>query len=222
MKYIDEKKQIIEYGKRAYNRGFVAANDGNISVKIGNDKLLITASGKSKGFLDLEDILLIDFEGNLIDGKGKVSSEYKMHSMVYQERKDVKGIFHAHPVYATTLAVAGIALDEPILVEVIISCGAIPLVEYATPGSSDLPNVIKKYVHDYQAFLLEKHGALSLGNSIEDAYYRMETIEHFSHIVYNLKRLDKYQTMDKEEIKKLFEARSYFGINKNIGIYPDK
>lgn len=219
MNYQKEKDLIIELGKRAYNRGFVAANDGNISIRVSQDNFLITASGKSKGYLSYSDILLCDLQGNIIEGSGKASSEIKMHIMVYQERSDVKGIFHAHPVYATSLAVAGIALDQPILVEVIVSIGKIPLVKYATPGTDALPNNIKEYVSNHEAFLLEKHGVLTLGADLETAYYRMETVEHFSKIFFNLQMLGPYQKMDDEEVKKLYKARKNFGVREDIGIY---
>ena len=162
MNYKEEKDRIIGLGKRAYDRGFVASNDGNISIRLDDSKFLITASGKSKGYLTYEDILLCDMQGNILEGNGRASSEIRMHIMVYQERNDVNGIFHAHPVYGTTLAVAGIALDEPILVEVIVSIGKIPLVEYGTPGQDSLPHSIKKYVHNYEPYLLEYLGLLTL------------------------------------------------------------
>ncbi len=211
--------EILEIGRRVYNRGFVAANDGNLSVRVDNDKFLITASGKSKGFLTREDILLCDLEGNILAGEGKPSSETKMHIMVYKERADINGICHAHPVYGTTFAVAGIPMDEPILVEVIVSIGKIPLVEYGTPGTMDLPNNIAKYVQDYEAFLLEQHGVLTLGNSLEFAYHRMETVEHFAKIYFNLKQLGNYNTMPKEEVEKLYKARVNFGVREDIGKY---
>ncbi len=219
MNYKEEKDRIIELGKRAYDRGFVASNDGNISIKLSDSTFLITASGKSKGYLTYEDILLCDMQGNILEGDGRASSEIRMHIMVYQERNDVNGIFHAHPVYGTTLAVAGIALDEPILVEVIVSIGKIPLVEYGTPGTDSLPNSIKKYVHNYEAFLLEKHGVLTLGRDVETAYFRMETLEHFAKIFFNLKQLGSYQVMDREEVEKLYKARVHFGVREDIGRY---
>ena len=219
MNYKEEKDRIIELGKRAYDRGFVASNDGNISIRLSDSTFLITASGKSKGYLTYEDILLCDMHGNILEGDGRASSEIRMHIMVYQERNDVNGIFHAHPVYGTTLAVAGIALDEPILVEVIVSIGKIPLVEYGTPGTDSLPNSIKKYVHNYEAFLLEKHGVLTLGRDVETAYFRMETLEHFAKIFFNLKQLGSYQVMDREEVEKLYKARVHFGVREDIGRY---
>jgi len=219
MNYKNEKDRIIELGKRAYNRGFVASNDGNISIRLDKEKFLITASGKSKGYLSYDDILLCDMQGNILEGSGRASSEIRMHIMVYEERSDVNGIFHAHPIYGTTLAVAGIALDQPILVEVIVSIGKIPLVEYGTPGTDKLPNNIKKYVKNHEAFLLEKHGVLTLGADVETAYYRMETLEHFSKIFFNLKQLGTYQTMDENEVKKLYQARKNFGVREDVGVY---
>ena len=219
MNYKEEKDRIIELGKRAYARGFVASNDGNISIRLDDSKFLITASGKSKGYLTYHDILLCDMQGNILEGSGRASSEIRMHIMVYQERNDINGIFHAHPIYGTTLAVAGIPLDEPILVEVIVSIGKIPLVEYGTPGTDSLPNNIKKYVKSYEAFLLEKHGVLTLGRDVETAYYRMETLEHFAKIFFNLKQLGTYQVMDKEEVEKLYKARVHFGVREDIGRY---
>lgn len=160
---MDIKIEMCEIGKRVYNRGMVAANDGNFSVKLSENEFLCTPTGVSKGFMTPEYICKVDAEGNAIEANEgfKPSSEIKMHMRVYKEREDVKAVVHAHPMYATTFAVCGLPLTEPIMPEAVLSLGTVPLAKYGTPSTMEIPDAVSEYLPYYDAVLLENHGALS-------------------------------------------------------------
>ncbi len=210
------RNEIIDVGKRMYDRGFVASNDGNISARIDSEKILITPTGVSKGFMKPDDLIIVDMEGKLLSGNKKQSSESNMHLQVYKNRPDVNSVCHSHPPYATGFAVAGIPMDAMVLPEVIITLGIIPVVEYGTTGSEELYDAISKYVKDYDAFLLANHGAMSVGNSVLNAYNKMETIEHSAKIQFIARQLGKMNTLNKKQVEKLFLLREKFGIRKDI------
>jgi len=197
------KKEIVEIGRRLYVRGYVVSNDGNVSARVDEKRILITPTGVSKGFMKPEDIVLVDINGNVLNGDKKPSSEIFMHLKIYQERKDVNGVCHAHPVYATGCAVAGVSLDKFILPEVIMTMGNIPLVEYGTPGTEELYKLLIKYLKDSDGFLLANHGALTIDKDVFGSYYKMETLEHFAHIYFVAKQLGRVNELSKEDVKKL-------------------
>src|SRR5690554_5436111 len=176
------KEDIVEVGRRIYNLGFVAANDGNISVRVGDDEILTTPTGVSKGFMNPDMIIRVDMAGNKLEGKLKPSSELKLHLEVYKQRPDVRAVLHAHPPVATAFAVAGIPLDKPVLPEIVISLGRIPTAKYATPSTEELPASVRPYLEDHDAVLLENHGALTVGSNLFNALFKMEQIEHFAKI----------------------------------------
>lgn len=209
--------EIIEAGVRVYSRGYVASNDGNISSRLGRDRILITPTGVSKGFMNSDDLIILDLNGNVIKGKKKPSSETAMHLNIYKDRPDINSICHAHPPYATGFAVAGIPLTKMILPEVIIVLGKIPLVEYGTTGTKRLYSMIAKYISDYDAFLLANHGAVTLGKDVMDAYYKMETLEHAAHIQFIAKQLGSIKTLRKTQTEELIALRDKFGIRKTVG-----
>ena len=208
------KKQICEVGKRMYSRSMVAANDGNISVKLNEKEFLCTPTGVSKGYMTPEMICRIDENGNVIESNDgfRPSSEIKMHMRVYAKRPDVGAVVHAHPVYATTFAVAGIPLAEPILAEAIVSMGCVPVVEYGTPSTTELPDHLEKYLPYYDAVLLENHGALTWNTDLNTAYMRMESLEFYAEIMYRSKMLGQAKAFDEENIKKLYSIRATYGM----------
>ncbi|KAF0140671.1 MAG: L-fuculose-phosphate aldolase [Stygiobacter sp.] len=212
------KAEIVEVGKRIYNRGFVASNDGNVSARIDKNKILITPTGISKGFMKPDDLIVLDLDGNLVEGKRKQSSEANMHLQIYKSRPDVMSVCHTHPPYATGFAVAGIPLDKMVLPEVIIVLGSIPLVEYGTTGTDELYGMISKYVLDYDAFLLANHGVVTLGKTVIDAYHKMETVEHAAKIQFIAAQLGNVNTLNKKQTGKLIEFREKFGVRKNVGL----
>ncbi len=212
------KQLIIDIGKRIWTRGYVAANDGNITVRIGKNEILTTPTGVSKGFMCPEMIIKIDMDGNVIskNSRYKPSSEIKMHTEVYRAREDIKAVIHAHPPYCTSFAVAGIPLDKCILPEAIISLGAVPIAPYATPSTKEVPESIKPYIIKTDAILLANHGALTLGTDLLNAYFKMETLEHSAHIIFLAIQLGNVNILPEKEVKKLMEVREKMNIPGRI------
>lgn len=210
------KKDIVEVGRRVYNRGYVASNDGNISARVDEKRVLITPTGVSKGFMRPEDIILVDLQGKVLAGNKKPSSEVFMHLRIYQERADINSVCHAHPVYATGFAVAGMALDQCVLPEVVVVLGSIPLVEYGTPGTDEFYTPVLKYLKDHDAFLLANHGALTIGKDVFNAYHKMETIEHFAHIAFVAQQLGQVNVLSRDQVEKLLDLRERFGIKSTV------
>lgn len=210
------KRDLVEAGRRVYNRGYVASNDGNISARVDEKRVIITPTGVSKGFMSAEDMVLVDMDGNVIDGRKKPSSEVFMHLRIYKERPDVNCVCHAHPPYATGFAVAGIPLTKCILPEVIIVLGGVPLAEYGTPGTDEFYQPVLKYLKNYDAFLLANHGALTIGKDIFNAYYKMETLEHYAHIAFVATQLGQLNTLNSEQTQKLFDIRERMGLSREV------
>src|SRR5262245_55556288 len=176
------KADIVEIGRRLWQRGYVASNDGNISVRLDDRRLMTTPKNVSKGFMTPDMMCITDLDGSKLAGDRDPSSELKMHLEDYRQRPDVRAVVHAHPPTATGFAVAGIPLDRAVLAEVITTLGSIPIAEYATPSTEELPAAVRKYVRAHDGLLLANHGALALAGDVFQAYYRMETIEHFARI----------------------------------------
>ena len=208
------KKQICEIGKRIYNRGMVAANDGNISVKISDNEFLCTPTGVSKGFMTPEYICKVDKEGNVLQANGnfKPSSEIKMHMRVYRERPDVKSVVHAHPIYATSFAIAGIPLTQPIMPEAVIALGCVPIAEYGTPSTNEIPDAVEKYLQHFDAVLLANHGALSYSDSLLSAYHKMESLEFYAELLFKAKQLGGPKELTDDQVQRLYEIRRQFGM----------
>ena len=165
-----------------YARGYTASNDGNISVRLDADRLLMTPKSVCKGFMTPDMMCITDLDGRKLQGDRDPSSETLMHLEVYRQRPDVQAVVHAHPPTATGFAVAGIPLDRAVLAEVLTTLGSIPIAEYATPSTSELPDAVRKYIKAHDGMLLANHGALTVGADLFAAYYKMETIEHFAKI----------------------------------------
>ena len=208
------KKELCDIGRRIYQNGFVAANDGNFSVKINDNEFYCTPTGVSKGFMTPDMFLKVDGKGNMLEpnAKYKPSSEFKMHLRVYQERPDVNAVVHAHPPIATAHAVCGMALDTYIMPEAIISLGTVPLTKYGTPSTMEIPDAISEAFQNHDAVLLQNHGALSVGVSLINAYFKMETLEYFAKVSYYAKQLGGGQELTCEQIEKLLEVRKQMGV----------
>lgn len=205
------KKEIVEAGRRVHARGYVAANDGNISVRVDSDRILITPTGVSKGYMSPEQIVLCDMSGHSLVKGQKTSSEVKMHLKVYEHRPNVHGIVHAHPPYATAFGIAGISLSQAILPEVIITLGAVPIIEYGTPGTDELAAPLIPHLQQYDAFILQNHGALTVGSTLNDALFRMETVEHFAQIAFIASSLGTIHTLPEQDVQKLLNQRRQCG-----------
>ena len=206
------KRDLVEAGKRVYEHGFVASNDGNISARVDDKRVLITPTGVSKGFMKPEDMVLVDMEGTVLSSNGKPSSEVFMHLRIYKDRPDVNSVCHAHPPYATGYAVAGLPMDQCVLPEVIIVLGEIPLVDYGTPGTDEFYTPVLKHLKTHDAFLLANHGALTIGSDVYNAYYKMETLEHAAKIQFVAKQLGAMNVLNPSQVEKLMEIRKRAGI----------
>jgi len=209
------KKQICEIGKRIYDRGMVAANDGNISVKIGENEFLCTPTGVSKGFMTPEYICKVDRDGKVIQANPgfKPSSEIKMHMRVYKERPDVKAVVHAHPMYATGFAIAGIPLTQPIMPEAVIALGCVPIAKYGTPSTEEIPDAVSEHLQYFDAVLLENHGALSYSDSLLNAYHKMESVEFYAKLLYISNQLGGPKELSEAQVQRLYEIRRQFGLS---------
>jgi L-fuculose-phosphate aldolase len=177
------REQFCEIGRRCWQRGWVAANDGNFSVRLGENVFLVTPTGVSKGFMTPEMLLLVDSDCRALSNTGgKPSSELKMHMRCYRERPDIRAVVHAHPPASTAFAAARLPLDAPILSEFLMSLKEVPVAPYATPGTDEVPDSITPLLPSHNAVLLANHGAVTLGETLMQAYYRLESLEHTAEI----------------------------------------
>jgi L-fuculose-phosphate aldolase len=213
--------EIVEVGRRMYDRRYTAANDGNISVRLGAERLLMTPKGVCKGFMSPDMMCITDLDGRKLQGDRDPSSEMLMHLEVYRQRHDVNAVVHAHPPTATGFAVAGIPLDRAVLAEVLTTLGSIPIAEYATPSTQELPDAVRKYIKAHDGMLLANHGALTVGSDLFSAYYKMETIEHFATISLVARLLGRENLIAREEVLRLQELRGTYGIKAPAPICAD-
>lgn len=176
------KQDIVRVCRMLHKKNYLAATDGNVSVRLG-DRVLTTPSGINKGLMEADQVLTMDLEGRVLNGEGKPTSEIRMHLLAYELRPDVAAVVHAHLPYATACTLAGIDLLEPILPEVVITLGGIPTAPYATPGSAAVPEAIRGFIQEYDALLLSRHGAMTVGRDVMDAYNKMEKLEHTARVV---------------------------------------
>jgi L-fuculose-phosphate aldolase len=216
----DLKRDIVEVGKLVFQKGWVAANDGNISIRLDEKRVLCTPTATSKGMLTVDDLIVCDYEGNKLEGRKERTSEIKMHMLVYQMRPDVNAVVHAHPPVATGYATAGRGLNLALLPEVIISLGCVPLASYGLPGTDALTDPMKPYIPKYDALLLGNHGATCWGPDVFTAYFRMETMEHFARIMFVAEMLGGPTVLPREEVNKLFDSRTRYGVKAKAGAVP--
>jgi L-fuculose-phosphate aldolase len=215
------RADIVEVGRRMYARGYTASNDGNISVRLGADRLLMTPKSVCKGFMTPDMMCITDLDGRKLQGDRDPSSEMLMHLEVYRQRPDVQAVVHAHPPTATGFAVAGIPLDRAVLAEVLTTLGSIPIAEYATPSTRELPEAVRKYIKAHDGMLLANHGALTVGGDLYSAYFKMETIEHFAKISLVARLLGGENLIAREEVMRLQQLRGSYGIKAPAPICAD-
>ena len=206
------REEIVRYGRMLHERSFVAAMDGNLSVRLKGNRILVTPTGVSKGAMRPSDMVIVDLDGQRIAGNRNVTSEIGMHLLIYRTRPDVQAIVHAHPPTATGFAAAGVPLTEPLVCEVVMGLGCIPLARYGTPGTSELAQTLEPFVPNYDAILMSNHGVVTYGDTLEHAYMKMETVEHFAQIALVTHLLGRQQPLKEVDIEKLLLARTkYFG-----------
>src|SRR6266699_1434599 len=208
------RREIVRFGAMLHHLGFIAATDGNLSVRLDEHRILVTPTGMSKGMMTPSDLVIVDMEGRKIKGRREVTSEIGMHLLIYRMRPDIHGIVHAHPRTATGFAAAGMALNQPLVCEVVIGLGQIPLAPYGTPGTPELARTLEPFIPDYDAILMANHGVVTYGNDLRSAYMKMETVEHFAQITLVTRMLGQQQPLAHEDLEKLVAARSrYMGVN---------
>ncbi len=201
------KKDLVFYGRRLSERGYIAGYDGNLSGRLEGGKILITPSLRPKGLLKAGDLVVTDRRGRKIVGRGKPSSEITMHLLVYDRRPDIGACCHAHPPYATAFAAIGRKLPTGILPEVSILLGDIPLIEYLPTGVADAWTKFGRHIKGHFALLLKNHGVLTLGRNMEEAFARMETVEHYARIIYIARNMGRPKPLANKEIARLDEIR---------------
>lgn len=201
-KLLELKKELIAYGKLAGEKNFTPGYSGNFSARYG-DKILITSSGSANGYLSEDELVLIDFEGNLLEGNKKPSSEKMLHVEFYKQRPDVNYIIHVHSPYLSTFACCHIPLDEPIMAENVFYFGQIPLAEYGLPSSMDLVEKTAKYFKEYDAVLMANHGFIVGDKTIKDAFLKLELAESYAQVVFNTKVMGKPVLFTKEQVEEI-------------------
>src|SRR6186713_3464228 len=215
------RADIVEAGRRMYDRGYVASNDGNISARLDDQRLITTPKSVSKGFMTPDMMVVVDYEGKKVSGDRDPSSELPMHLEVYRNRPDAGAVCHAHPPVATGFAVAGIPLTRAVLAEVITTLGSIPIAAYGTPSTSELPEAVRNYIRAHDGMLLANHGAVTCGTDVFAAYYKMETIEHFAKISLVARMLGGENLISRDEVTRLEKLRGSYGIASPAPICAD-
>lgn len=196
------KKEIVRICRMLHRKNYLAATDGNVSVRLG-DRVLTTPSGVHKGYMEAEQLITVDLTGQVLAGEGKPTSEIRMHLLAYELRPDVAAVVHAHLPYATACTLAGVSLLEPILPEVVITLGGIPTAPYATPGTAEVPEAIRDFLREYDALLLSRHGAMTVGRDVMDAYNKMEKLEHTARVVLAARLQGQLPPLPPAEVEKL-------------------
>ncbi|HXW62198.1 MAG TPA: class II aldolase/adducin family protein [Candidatus Acidoferrales bacterium] len=206
----EHRGDICVVGRWIHDRGFVASTDGNISVRLGPDRILMSPTCMCKGMMTPDDLVIIDFEGRRVGGTRKPSSELAMHLLIYRLRPDINAICHAHPPTATGYAAAGIALDKPILCELVLELGTIPVARYGTPGTSELAAALEPLVRGHESLLMANHGVVTYGPDLLTAFLRMDTTEHFARVSLITEVLGKQVLLSGGDLEKLLAARARY------------
>jgi L-fuculose-phosphate aldolase len=202
--------EIVRVGQWLHTKGFVAAMDGNISVRINDDLILATPTCISKGMMEPDDLVLVDLHGRKIEGRREVSSEIQMHALIYRMRRDVRGVVHAHPPTATGFASAGFALDRALASEIVVALGSVPLANYGTPGTPELLEALEPFIPGHQAILMANHGAVTYAEDVLHAYMHMETVEHYAKISLVARLLGNEEVLSDENLDKLRVVRQKY------------
>ncbi|MGC2660791.1 MAG: class II aldolase/adducin family protein [Bryobacteraceae bacterium] len=211
---------IVRVCRLIYEKGWVAMNDGNVSIRIAEDRILCTPTAVSKGMVQADEIVLCDLGGNKVEGECECTSEIAMHTTIYRLRDDIRSVVHAHPPVATGFAAAGKALDKALLPEVIIQLGAVPLAAYGLPGTRALTEGMLPLIPHYDALLLENHGCTCYGQDVWQAFFRMEMVEHFARITFVAEMLGGARPLPRDEVEKLFAARARYNVRSNAAMEP--
>jgi L-fuculose-phosphate aldolase len=214
------REEIVRFGRMLHERGYIAATDGNLSVRLDHDTILATPTAMSKGMLEPEDQVVVDMKGKKVSGRRNVSSEIAMHLLIYRLRPDAHGVVHAHPPAATGYAAAGLPLTQALISEIVLALGCVPLARYGTPGTPELTEALEPLVPQHDAILMANHGVVTFGSNLLQAYMKMETVEHFARISLVTHLLGRQQLLSQEDVGKLVAARERYGISSPPGGLP--
>ncbi len=205
------RRGICEIGQRLYERGYIAGGDGNISVRLDGRTLLATPTGAHKGRLRAEDLVRTDLGGRPL-GRGRPSSEMRLHVLVYEQRPDITAVLHAHPVHAVALSLVGASLNDWVLPETVLTLGSVPTAQYATPGTDELPHSVQPELPGSNAIILARHGTLTLGRSLEEAFDRLENLEHTARILAAARAMGPVEPLDEAQRARLVTMASQLGL----------
>jgi L-fuculose-phosphate aldolase len=214
------RQDIVDVGKLIGQGGWVAANDGNISIRLDEHRILCTPTGVSKAAMSVDDLIICDGHGSKLEGGRACTTEIAMHTTIYKMRPDVRAVVHAHPPVATGFAAAGKALNLALLPEVVIGLGCVPLARYGLPGTPALTEGMLPFIPKYDAILMENHGAVAYGDEVYKAFYRMETVEHFARITLVAELLGGAKVLPRVEVSKLFDSRTRYGVSSRSRMEP--
>jgi len=209
---IDRKRLSVKlafFGELLHQRGYVSGTDGNLSVRVGPDSVLVTPSGVSKRFMRSRDMVLVGLDGKRLAGSREPSSETGMHLTIYKLRPDITAVVHAHPCISTGFASAGLGLIEPVCSELVLTLGKVPLAPYALPGSDELAKALEPFIPDHNAILMQNHGVVAYGETLERAYMNMETVEHCARIMLVTKLLGQSTILGDHEVKRLLHLTAH-------------
>jgi L-fuculose-phosphate aldolase len=212
------RAEIVRFGRMIHELGYVAATDGNLSVRLGPNRVLATPTSMSKGRMQAKDMVVVDMSGRKVSGPRNVSSEIAMHLLIYKLRPDVNAIVHAHPPTATGFAAAGMALDQALCSEVVITLGSIPLARYGCPGTKELLDGLEPLIPRHDAILMANHGVVTYGENLLHAYMNMETVEHFARVALVVHQLGRQQLLSGEDVNKLMAAREKYEATRNSAL----
>lgn len=213
------REEICRIGKLIHQCGMVAATDGNISVRLDNDRVLATATAMSKGMMEPQDLVIVGMDGRKIAGERNVSSEIAMHLLIYSLRPDVGAVVHAHPPTATGFAAAGRPLNEALVSEIVLSLGSVPLAKYGTPGTPELSQALAPLIPHFDAILMANHGVVAYAEDVLRAYMKMETVEHFAKITLVAHQLGSPELLTRQQVEKLVEMRrKYEGVTSRTAV----
>jgi len=214
------RQEMVRIGRMMSEKGWIAACDGNLSVRLPEGRVLVTPAGACKGLLHEDDPIVCNLDGAKVEGKGRPSSELQMHLTIYRMREDVSAVAHAHPPVSTGFAAAGRELNLGLLPEVIVGLGWVPLAPYGTPGTPALGESLLPFVDRHDAVLLANHGAVAWGEDLMQAFFRLDKVEHFAQITLVAELLGGARALPRREIERLFEARERYRIKSRTRVEP--
>jgi len=219
----EARQWICDIGRRMHERGYISGIDGNISIRLGRNRLLVTPSGVNKGWLAPQDLLIVDItNGAIVRGKGKPTSEIRMHITAYRYRPDIGAVVHAHPKTAVALSVMGVSLSQFIIAEDILQYGIVPTAPYATPGSEDVPKAVGKYIAEHDAVMLARHGSVTVGKDVFQAYDRLESLEHTAEVTFKALQLGTPNPLPEDEVERLIDLAESLGVHTGWQTFTDK